>query len=373
MTPTAPNAQSSTSRRSASRGASRVEKRRATGRCVDDDELALFLEGTASRDEERGIKDHLDACSSCRQVVALGSSEASVSGERHDTRRIAPPPVPGQLVAGTYRVERVLGVGGMGIVVAARHLRLGTKVALKMMHDALVSDAHAVLRFEREARTTARLSGAHTAEVFAVGTLETGAPFIAMECLEGRDLARVLASQGPLPFDAAMSHVLGACHAIAEAHALGIVHRDLKPANIVLARAHGRERIKVIDFGLAKTPEDREDGALAARGLLGSPHHMPPEQIRSPNDVDGRADIWALGACLHELVTGQPPFVAPNVNLLCARVLGESVAPLRQLRPEAPPSLERIVSTCLQRDPDDRFQRVGELMEALGESAARPT
>ena len=368
-----PNAQSSTSRRSAARGGSQVEKRRANGRCVDDEELALFLEGTASRDEERGIKDHLDACSSCRQVVALGASEASAAGERHQDRRIAPPPVPGQLLAGTYRVERLLGVGGMGLVVAARHLRLGTKVALKMMHDALLSDEHAVLRFEREARTTARLGGAHTPRVFDVGTLETGAPFIAMECLEGRDLARVLESEGPLAVGAAVSHVLGACHAMAAAHALGIVHRDLKPANIFLTRAHGRERIKVIDFGLARTPEDGEGGAFAARGLLGSPHHMAPEQIRSPNDVDGRADIWALGACLHQLVTGQPPFVAPNVHLLCARILGEPAAPLGQLRPGAPRSLERVVSTCLQRDPDDRFQRVEELIEALREAAARLT
>jgi len=367
-----PNAQSSTSRRSAARAGSRVEKRRANGRCVDDEELALFLEGTASRDEERGIKDHLDACSSCRQVVALGASEASAAGERHEDRRIAPPPVPGQILAGTYRVECLLGVGGMGLVVAARHLRLGTKVALKMMHDALLSDEHAVLRFEREARTTARLGGAYTPKVFDVATLETGAPFIAMECLAGRDLARVLESQGPLPFDAAVSHILGACHAMAEAHALGIVHRDLKPANIFLT-SRGRERIKVIDFGLAKTLEDGEDGLFAARGLLGSPHHMAPEQIRSPNDVDGRADIWALGACLHQLVTGQPPFVAPNVHLLRARVLGESAAPLGQLRPGTPRSLERVVSTCLQRDPDDRFQRVDELIEALREAAARHT
>src|SRR6266511_1188050 len=223
-----------------------------------------------------------------------------------------PPVHEGEILAEQYRVERVQGVGGMGVVVVATHLQLEERVAIKVLVKEALGNAEAVARFAREARAAVKIKSEHVARVIDVGTLETGAPYMVMEYLEGGDLSQVLQSRGALPVEDAVEYVLQTCEAIAHAHVLGIVHRDLKPANLFLIRRpDGTAAIKVLDFGISKVMPAKgssSDNAMTrTRAVMGSPLYMSPEQMTSTRDVDGRTDIWALGVILYELLSGQPP------------------------------------------------------------------
>ncbi len=251
------------------------------------------------------------------------------------------PVQPGDVLVGKYRVERVLGVGGMGVVVAATHLQLDQRVALKFMLPAALASGDAVARFLREARAVVRLRGEHVARVLDVGTLETGAPYIVMEYLDGDDLSATLDKQGTLSAGEAAGYVLQACEAMAEAHALRIVHRDLKPQNLFLTRRpDGSPFIKVLDFGISKTGavEGAPDfSGTQTSAVMGSPAYMSPEQIQSSKDVDARTDIWALGVILYQLVSGRMPFNAATVVELCVRVLHVEPEPLARRAPACRP------------------------------------
>ncbi len=283
------------------------------------------------------------------------------------------PVAEGDILAGKYEVIRVIGAGGMGVVVEARHLQLDQRVALKF----LLVDEHpsedAVGRFLREGRAAAQIKGEHVARVSDVGTLEDGAPFIVMEYLEGEDLSEVLAKRGVLGVREAADYVLQACEAIAEAHALGIIHRDLKPANLFLTRrADGSPLVKVLDFGISKIDNDPRNISLtASTGAVGSPQYMSPEQMRSAKHVDRRTDIWSLGAILFELLTGKPPFEADSLIALCTLVATREAPLLRALREEVPEDLERMVSRCLQKDPDKRYQSLAEMAVDLAPFGSR--
>jgi serine/threonine-protein kinase len=277
----------------------------------------------------------------------------------------------GEVLAGKYRVERVLGSGGMGYVVAARHLQLGTGVAIKFLRPEACTDAMTVARFLREARAAARLQSEHVARVIDVATLDSGAPYIVMELLRGEDLAQALARGGPLPVERAAQTMLEACEAVAEAHSLGIIHRDLKPANLFLAtRADGSPYVKVLDFGISKTLPTSEGvvsaGAATATGaLFGTPYYMSPEQIRSVRAVDARTDVWSLGATLYELLTGRKPFEAASVPAVFVVISSEPPAPPRAHRPDLPVALEAVVLACLEKDPARRVPSVAELARRL--------
>ena len=278
---------------------------------------------------------------------------------------------PGEVLAGKYRVERVLGVGAMGVIVAAHHLQLDEKVALKFLRH---KGAEALARFEREARAAVKIKSEHVARVIDVGRLETGAPYMVMEYLEGSDLDVVLREHGPLPVEQAAEFVLQACEAIAEAHGLGIVHRDLKPANLFcVTRADGLLSVKVLDFGISKItqmmggPGGEVTNITRTSVIVGSPIYMSPEQLRSSKQTDARSDIWALGVILFELVTGQSPFDAENALLLAVAIGSQPPQSLRAIRPEVPEAFERVVLRCLEKDRDLRFQNVGELAMALRE------
>lgn len=276
------------------------------------------------------------------------------------------PVQPGHVLAGKYRIDRVLGVGGMGVVVAATHLQLQQRVALKFMLDAGLAQPALVERFGREARAAVRLRSDHVARVLDVGTLETGSPYIVMEYLDGSDLGSVLEAHGAMAVEAAVDCVLQACDAVAEAHAIGIVHRDLKPRNLFLtARNDGRALVKVLDFGISKHKTGADLSLTRTTEIMGSPSYMSPEQFRSAKSVDERSDIWALGAILYELLTGQVPFVADSVTALTAMVLMDAPRPLASLRANVPPSLARAVERCLEKAPEARFQSVAELALAL--------
>lgn len=275
---------------------------------------------------------------------------------------------PGTVLAGKFCIEQVLGQGGMGVVVAARHLQLDERVALKFLLPEALSNAEAVARFAREARAAVKIKSEHVARVTDVGTLETGSPYMVMEYLRGTDLGDLVHTQGPLPIADAVEYLLQACEAVAEAHALGIVHRDLKPSNLFLTRrADGSPSIKVLDFGISKvtTGADSQMNMTRTATVMGSPLYMSPEQMASARDVDTRTDIWAIGAILYELLTGQVPFNADTMPQLCAKILQEEAPALRNARPDAPDGLQEVVRRCLQKKPVDRYPSVAELAAAL--------
>ena len=285
---------------------------------------------------------------------------------------MAESPIPvreGDLLAGKYRVEKVLGVGGMGIVVAARHEQLDQRVALKFVRDEALGNDEAVERFLREARSAVKLKSEHVAKVLDVGTLESGAPYMVMEFLEGSDLGAVLEAQGPLSVEEACDYVVQACEAVAEAHGAGIVHRDIKPQNLFLASTvGGSPSVKVLDFGVAKSPlmsSGGPGGLTQTRSMLGSPLYMSPEQMRSSRDADARSDVWALGVVLFELLTQRWPYEADSLPELCLKVVTDPPRSLAELRPDAPPALVDVVAKCLQRAPEDRFPNAAELASAL--------
>ena len=244
---------------------------------------------------------------------------------------------PGDVLGGTYKVEKILGTGGMGIVVAARHIELNQRVALKfMLKEAMADGAHAE-RFLREARSAVQLKSGHTAKVLDVGKLQNGEPFMVMEYLEGQDLDGELHQKGPLQPHLAVEYVLRICEALAEAHGLGIIHRDIKLKNLFLTKTlDGRPLVKVLDFGLAKTTGAGDVSLTAVNSVFGSPQYMSPEQMRSAKDVDHRTDIWSLGVCLFELLTGRVPFDASGVAEICAMVLKDPVPSPTPLRAATP-------------------------------------
>jgi hypothetical protein len=279
----------------------------------------------------------------------------------------------GQVVAAKYRIDSVIGEGGMGWVVVAYHLQLDTKVAIKLLKAELASNAEAVERFAREARAAVRITSPHVARVFDVGTLDSGAPYMVMEYLDGSDLSSVIQKRGPLPIQEAVDYVLQACEAIAEAHAAGIVHRDLKPANLFCARRpDGTVIIKVLDFGISKLT----GGAGAAlnhtktTAIMGSPFYMSPEQMESTRGVDIRTDIWGLGVIIYELVTGRTPFEGQALPEVCLRVATQQPPPLRSLRMDAPAALELVILRCLEKDRDKRYGNVARLAVALRDFAS---
>jgi serine/threonine protein kinase len=274
----------------------------------------------------------------------------------------------GDVLAGKYLVERILGMGGMGVVVAARHMQLDEHVAIKFLLPEAARSPVLVARFLREGRAAVKIRSEHVARVLDVGTLEGGAPYMVMEYLEGSDLAAIVRAYGPLPVDEAVDYLLQACEAIAEAHVHGIVHRDLKPSNLFLTtRADGTPAIKVIDFGISKIGE-QPSGEMEITGTLearGSPLFMSPEQMVSTRDVDARSDIWSLGIALYHLVTGEYPFQAPTMPQICGLVLTAPPMPLPDALPDAPAEFEAAIFRCLEKDPADRYQNVAELAQAL--------
>jgi eukaryotic-like serine/threonine-protein kinase len=279
-------------------------------------------------------------------------------------------PQVGDVLGGKFRVERVLGSGGMGVVVAAFHLQLEQRVALKLLQADAAKQPEVVTRFAREARAAARIQSEHVARVLDVGSLDTGEPYMVMEYLEGEDLEAELRAKGPLPVVETVGWVLQACEAIAQAHALGIVHRDLKPANLFLAeRADGTRTMKVLDFGISKVLVDGAQVADASltrtSAVMGSPMYMSPEQLRSARDVDARADIWALGVTAYELLCGKGPFSTGTVPEVCAAILKDAPEPPRALRKDLPEGLQAVVLRCLEKDVARRFGNIAELALAL--------
>jgi eukaryotic-like serine/threonine-protein kinase len=284
------------------------------------------------------------------------------------TDTTAAPLVEGEIIAGKYRVGRILGQGGMGVVVAATHLQLDQQVALKFLLPEALKQPEVVARFTREARAAAKIHSEHVARVLDVGELASGEPFMVMEYLEGEDLDQALRRRGSLPVAEAVAYLLEGCEAIAEAHALGIIHRDLKPANLYLARRPGgTPTVKVLDFGISKSPAAAGDSGLTqTSAMFGSPPYMSPEQVRSTRSADARSDIWSLGAVLYELLTGQRPFEGESAPVVFVAILHKDPVAPSERRPDLPRLLDMAVMRCLQKDPALRFPDIAALAAAVG-------
>lgn len=272
----------------------------------------------------------------------------------------------GDLIDGKFQVQKILGRGGMGIVVAALHIHLQEQVALKILLPSKSTDRESRARFLREARITARLQNEHVASVMDVGMLESGSPYFVMEYLEGSDLKRLLAVRGQLEVPVAVNYVAQACEGIAEAHARKVLHRDLKPSNLFLTKRYdGSDLIKVLDFGVSKVsmlgPSD-DSYHTEAGTVLGSPAYMSPERLNDL-EVDVRADVWSLAIILYELLTGRPPFWHVSQAVICSEVLGwKPATPIREHRPDVPIALEAAIARALDRDVETRTPNVAELV-----------
>ena len=296
----------------------------------------------------------------------------SASRSEDSDPRFSAPLREGETVAGKYVIGRLLGLGGMGAVYEARDLRLDRRVALKVLLPRLVTSKTAAGRFKREAKAATRITSEHVVKVLEIDDLQDGTPFLVMEYLEGKDLRALLHESGPLPPRQAVDYLLQALQAVAEGHMGQIIHRDLKPSNLFLSeRADGTPLIKVLDFGIAKTLQAESPGDLALTSSediqLGSPTYMPPEQFQNPRDVDARADIWALGVTLYELITGRVPFHGHTYAELISQVLSGEPESIDSV-PSAstmPDGLQAIISQCLAKNRDLRFENAVALAVAL--------
>jgi serine/threonine-protein kinase len=285
---------------------------------------------------------------------------------------VAEPPIAnsGDLIAGKYLVERLIGEGGMGVVVVAMHQELGERVALKFLRRSALSNSEIVSRFRNEARAAARLKSDHIARVLDVGQ-HGDLPFMIMEYLEGADLSKRIQA-GPIPLEDALDFAIQACEGLAEAHAHNIIHRDIKPENLFLVEHHGIKTVKILDFGISKAALEGSGNNFQTSSIMGSPVYMSPEQLRSTRDVDRRADVWALGAVLFELLSGTTPF--PSDVTLTELIAAIALTPprdLADLQPNVPPELAQVVMRCLAKAPQQRWQNTAELAVALLQWAPR--
>jgi serine/threonine protein kinase len=267
------------------------------------------------------------------------------------------------VIGGKYRAERVVARGGMGVILRARHMRLGHRVAIKLL-DRGFSDA----RWTLEAASAARLIGEHVVRMVDADEMPDGTPYLVMEWLDGIDLATLIEREGPITPARAVDYVLQTLAALAEAHVLGIVHRDVKPSNLFLAkRAEGREIIKLLDFGVSKLSDPGAMSRTATGAVVGTPLFMAPEQLLSAKQADPRSDLWSIGVVLYNLISGALPFEAETATALAASFasIAHRPRPLSEVLPGVDPRLESVVHRCLERDPALRFQGAHELARAL--------
>jgi eukaryotic-like serine/threonine-protein kinase len=280
----------------------------------------------------------------------------------------------GSVVAGKYRVDRVLGRGGMGAVFSATNTTIGKRVALKFLTREAARDKSATERFQREAEAAGVIESEHIVHVFDSGTTDDGLPFLVMELLSGEDLRTRLQREGMLPVPDAVDITTQVLRGLVRAHAAGIVHRDLKPDNVFLCRRDdGTTLVKIVDFGISKLSHGRAAKTLTRRGtVLGTAYYMAPEQAQAAEGVDHRADLYGAGTILFEMLAGRPPHVAPTHEAVLVAICTKDAPDVRDLRPETPASLARVVARALARDRDERVATAKDFLEMLGGNPGPP-
>jgi serine/threonine-protein kinase len=275
---------------------------------------------------------------------------------------------PGDTLDQKYQIVRILGTGGMGSVYEAMNVRLGRRVAIKVMHK--VRDQGDVARFEREARA-AQIGSPYIVQVYDLGYTSDGAPYMVMEYLAGESLGERVHRQGKLKPSEMVPIARQILEALAAAHRAGIVHRDLKPDNVFLSRPEGenREIVKLVDFGISKllsNSSQRDALSLTKTGVaVGTPHYMSPEQVQGKKELDGRSDLYSLGVMLYRCLSGHLPFNADEIAPLLMQVLMEVPTPLRELAPELDRELISMVTRSMARRPEDRFQTATEFLSVV--------
>jgi serine/threonine protein kinase len=278
----------------------------------------------------------------------------------------------GQVLDGKYRVDAILGHGGMGVVVASTHLGLDNRYAIKLLRKDVLWDQDVVARFVREAKAAGRLRSEYVAKVHDVHmpeSLETDLPYMVMEYLEGRDIGQLLEDRTTLAIPFATELALQAAEALAEAHSLGIVHRDIKPTNLFVTwRGDDRAVVKVLDFGISKSPLGTDLKLTQTQSVLGTPAYMSPEQMRSAHMVDSRSDIWSLGCVLYEMIEGVRPFEADSFSEMCVKVAVDPPRPMVK----APPQLAAIIGRCLAKQPELRYSTMADFARELIGFATSP-
>lgn len=281
----------------------------------------------------------------------------------------SPYPSPGEILDDKYRIEKMLGEGGMGAVVRATHLLLHRTVAVKFMNPIFMSFPGAVERFLNEGRASGAIRSEHVVPVTDVGCLPSGTPYLVMECLDGLDLADLLARDGPtLPTPRAVHFVIQILRGLQAAHAIGIIHRDMKPSNcFVVSHDDDDDFVKILDFGISKIVQPGGASLTQTNTALGTPLYMSLEQARRPRDVDARSDLYSVGVILYELLSGRTPYVAETEDYadLLYQLFTAEPAPIRELCPELPDGLADVVHTALAREPEHRYASALEMAEAL--------
>ncbi|HEY2746275.1 MAG TPA: serine/threonine-protein kinase [Polyangia bacterium] len=281
----------------------------------------------------------------------------------------------GATVDGRYRVLAKIGAGGMGAVYKVEHLAMGKLAAMKVLHSSLTQDREVAQRFRREAEAVSKLSSPNTVQVFDFGE-SGGSSYLVMELCKGEDLGAILRRDGPVPFVRLAPMMIQVCDALSEAHDAGIVHRDLKPENLLVSRARdGHDVVKVLDFGLAKLRDAEEMNAVTARGsLVGTPFYMSPEQIRG-EELDGRSDLYSLGALMYRVLTGVHPFTAPTPVAVLTQHLTDELVPPSKRKPELhiATRVEAIVMRTMAKRKDERYASADELKAAIAEAASAPS
>jgi serine/threonine-protein kinase len=278
----------------------------------------------------------------------------------------------GQTIDGKFRVRAILGEGGMGTVFEAEHVAIGRIVAMKVLHPAQASKSVAVKRFHQEARAAGGIGHPNICEVYDIGTLPDGSPYLVMERLTGETLAARVTAEGGLPFDEVIDIATDVLAALAAAHERGILHRDIKPENVFLTRRGGMPSgVKLLDFGVSKitanvASEWDDETDLTKTGMvMGTPYYMSPEQARGERNLDGRVDIYATGVLLFEALTARRPFLANNYNSLLLQILSAAPQPPIELRPSIPKPLNDVILRAMAKKRDDRFPSAQDMSRAL--------